>query len=112
MDSIFRDVVTEAKNLVGAQSTRLFLVVDTPSATTPSSHSQSKENQYLYGRYANGKASTSPLRWAAGRSSLRIAWITGQDRTKLSAALVSEGRSSLIHIGKDVEELGERHDLK
>lgn len=55
MDTIFRDIVEEAKDLIGAEFARLFLVVDSPSSTTPSSHSHEEDDQYLYGKYAHGR---------------------------------------------------------
>ena len=56
MESIFRDMVTEAKGLIGAESTCLFLVVDTDSCTLPSDHDMRKKGaheRYLYGKYTD-----------------------------------------------------------
>uniref|UniRef100_A0A6V2M1H0 GAF domain-containing protein n=1 Tax=Ditylum brightwellii TaxID=49249 RepID=A0A6V2M1H0_9STRA len=43
MNAIFRDIMTEAKHLIGCEQTRLFLVVDSPKSTTLK-HSSSSEN--------------------------------------------------------------------
>ena len=56
METIFRDMVSEAKGLIGAESTCLFLVVDTDSCTLPSDHAMFKaegRGRYLYGKYTD-----------------------------------------------------------
>lgn len=56
METIFRDMVSEAKGLIGAESTCLFLVVDTDSCTLPTDHSMLKgeeQERYLYGKYTD-----------------------------------------------------------
>ena len=81
MDAIFRDIVEEAKDLIGAEWTRLFLVVDSPSSTTPSSHSHGQRDQYLYGKYAYGRETNNDkhiLRVSMGKGIVSRAVLTGQ----------------------------------
>jgi hypothetical protein len=78
MDSIFRDIVTEAKDLIGAEWTRLFLVVDTPSSTKPSRRSEGND-QYLYGKYADGRETNQDvLRVSIGKGIVSRAALTGE----------------------------------
>lgn len=81
IDSIFRDIVEEAKDLVGAEFTRLFLVVDSPSSTTPSSHVHGEGDQYLYGKYAYGMNSIKDkdvMRVSMGKGIVSRAVLTGE----------------------------------
>jgi tRNA-specific adenosine deaminase 1 len=51
---IFRDVMNEAKTLIGAESTCLFMVVDDDKSTIPAHYNRklnSTEKEYLYGKY-------------------------------------------------------------
>jgi hypothetical protein len=78
MESIFRDIVTEAKDLIGAEWTRLFLVVDTPSSTKPSRRSEGN-NQYLYGKYSDGRETNQDvLLVSLGKGIVSRAAITGE----------------------------------
>lgn len=79
MDRIFRDIVDEAKDLIGAESTRLFLVVDSPFSTTPSSHSHGEGDQYLYGKYAYGMNAKTNMRVSMGKGIVSRAVLTGED---------------------------------
>ena len=57
MDSIFRDVVSEAKDLIGAEATYLFLFTEDDSSTYPPLYASRKKNKsdgYLYGKYSDG----------------------------------------------------------
>lgn len=79
MDNIFRDIMEEAKDLIGAESTRLFLVVDSPSSTKPSSHSHGGD-QYLYGKYSYGKNTKKKnevMRVSMGKGIVSRAVLTG-----------------------------------
>jgi tRNA-specific adenosine deaminase 1 len=79
IDSIFRDIVEEAKDLVGAEFTRLFLVVDSPSSTKPSSHVHGEGDQYLYGKYAYGmNAAEDVMRISMGKGIVSRAVFTGE----------------------------------
>jgi hypothetical protein len=54
MDDIFNDVVTEAKGLIGAESTCLYLIVDDKNVSRPTPFVPSKdqkEGRYLYAKY-------------------------------------------------------------
>jgi hypothetical protein len=73
--------------LIGAEWTRLFLVVDSPSSTTPSSHrSHGEGHQYLYGKYAYGKdlggetikTDGNVLRVSMGKGIVSRAVLTGE----------------------------------
>ena len=79
IDGIFRDIVEEAKDLVGAEFTRLFLVVDSPSSTKPSSHVHGEGDQYLYGKYAYGMNSADDvMRVSMGKGIVSRAVFTGE----------------------------------
>lgn len=80
MDQIFRDVVTEAKGLIGAEVTSLFLVVDSDTSTTLSAAGTTgDQNQYLYAKYVGGKTSSeNPIRGLLGRGIISRAALTGQ----------------------------------
>lgn len=83
MDSIFRDMVKEAKGLIGAESTRLFLVVDTPSCTSPSSPSHGSTlarkdpgEKYLY---CNASSRNEKGTWVQlGKGIVSRAALTGE----------------------------------
>mmetsp|Transcript_23 Transcript_23/g.31 ORF Transcript_23/g.31 Transcript_23/m.31 type:complete len:475 (-) Transcript_23:51-1475(-) len=55
MDSLFEDVMEEAKGLVGADFTSLFMVVDSETSTTPSAMSDDLKDKFLYSK-SFGKA--------------------------------------------------------
>jgi hypothetical protein len=79
MDSIFRDVVTEAKGLVGAQATRMFLVVDTPDSKMPSALTlEEGGDQYLYGKYVTSSDMAKETRIKLGRGIVSRAVLTGE----------------------------------
>ena len=78
MDRIFRDIVTEAKHLIGAEWTRLFLVVDTPTSTKPSHRSEDKD-QYLYGKFIHGREMNQHVhRVPIGKGLVSRAVLTGE----------------------------------
>jgi len=56
MDSLFRDVVTEANDLIGAEATRLYIVRNSESSNwfSPYRPDKKKDNYYLFGKYADG----------------------------------------------------------
>ena len=58
MDHIFNDVVTEAKGMIGAESTRLYLIVDDkntdrPTPFTPQSDDMNRT--FLFAKYETDK---------------------------------------------------------
>ena len=66
MDELFRDFVSEAKELIGAQLTNLYLITDSPDSTTPmikeSSSPDEKKKLYFYGKNGkNAEALTVPM---------------------------------------------------
>jgi hypothetical protein len=78
MDSIFHDIMTEAKDLIGAEWTRLFLVVDTPTSTKPSRRSNDKD-QYLYGKFIHGREKDQHVhRVSIGKGIVSRAVLTGE----------------------------------
>jgi hypothetical protein len=56
LDDIFRYMVHEAKELIGAEYTCLFLVVDSESDTSPKTYTrrETRGGGYLYGKYVDG----------------------------------------------------------
>ncbi len=55
MDAIFKDVVTETKGLIGAESTCLYLMVDDKTTARPTPFSpgrDDKDGKFLYAKYA------------------------------------------------------------
>lgn len=58
MDHLFRDVVTEAKSLIGAQVLSLFLVMDSTSQSDKDKDGHGatamKGKKYFLAKYANG----------------------------------------------------------
>lgn len=86
MDSIFRDMVKEAKGLIGAESTCLFLVVDTPSCTSPSSPSHGSTlarkdpgEKYLYRKYVDASSRNEKGTWVPlGKGIVSRAALSGE----------------------------------
>jgi len=68
---IFRDVITEAKGLVSAESTCLFLIVADENSTIPAHYNRKQEKsiyikRFLFGRYFDDTG-TKDLRMPVGR---------------------------------------------
>lgn len=79
---IFRDVMNEAKTLVSADSTCLFLVVDDDKSTIPAHYNRklnSYEKKYLYGKYCcNDKKTKKRLCVPVGRGIISEAIMSGE----------------------------------
>lgn len=79
---IFRDVMNEAKSLVSAESTCLFLVVDDDKSTIPAHYNRklnSYEKKYLYGKYCcNDKKTKKRLCVPVGRGIISQAIMSGE----------------------------------
>ena len=78
MDNIFQDVISEAKKLIGAQSTTLFIVVDS-DPETGKSPLPNPDGQYLYAKYFNSDRGTMFQKtFKMGRGIVSRAALTGQ----------------------------------
>jgi len=81
VDAMFRDVVTEAKTLVSAESTCLILIVDDETSTLPSHYKKrhhSYEDRHLYGKYSNESSDVQNFRMPVGRGIVSKAIVSGQ----------------------------------
>lgn len=67
MDEIFRDFVSEAKDLIGAQLTNLYVITDSPESTTPfleestPAEGGDKRKLYFYGKLGKEGVLSAPV---------------------------------------------------
>ena len=79
MDAIFKDVVEEARSLIGAEITNLFVIVDSETSTTPTTTTNGGEFFYCKYKYREGDAQTSaPIYIPIGRGLVSQAALSKQ----------------------------------
>jgi tRNA-specific adenosine deaminase 1 len=94
INNMFTDIVTEARGLIGAGHTCLFLVVDSETSTSPlifgvgnkpkksssiSHNNLEDDNGYLYGKYINDKTGKrNSIRMPLGRGIVSRAALSGE----------------------------------